>query len=115
MVLVYNTGISFSLFEMNSYLGQLALAGLGLLIVIFLFFWLIRVKSLFYSLALGLIIGGALGNILDRILRGGVIDFIDFHVLDYHWPAFNIADSSIVVGALGMIYKSFFIKKMNDI
>ena len=113
LVLVYNTGISFSLFQMNSYSGQLILASLGGLIVIFLFIWLLKLKNVFHSLALGLIIGGALGNIFDRIIRGGVIDFIDLHILDYHWPAFNFADSAIVVGALGIIYKGFFKNKTN--
>ena len=115
LVLVYNTGISFSLFQMNSYSGQLILASLGGLIVIFLFLWLLKLKNVFHSLALGLIIGGALGNIFDRIIRGGVIDFIDLHILDYHWPAFNFADSAIVVGALGIIYKGFFKNKTKKI
>ena len=115
LVLVYNTGISFSLFQMNSYSGQLILASLGGLIVIFLFLWLLKLKNVFHSLALGLIIGGALGNIFDRIIRGGVIDFIDLHIFDYHWPAFNFADSAIVVGALGIIYKGFFKNKTKKI
>ena len=115
LVLVYNTGISFSLFQMNSYSGQLILASLGGLIVIFLFLWLLKLKNVFHSLALGLIIGGALGNIFDRIIRGGVIDFIDLHIFDYHWPAFNFADSAIVVGALGIIYRGFFKNKTKKI
>ena len=75
-----------------------------------IFIWLLKLKNVFHSLALGLIIGGALGNIFDRIIRGGVIDFIDLHILDYHWPAFNLADSCITIGGLTYIWLIFYKK-----
>ena len=58
-------------------------------------------------LALGAVIGGALGNIIDRIWRGAVADFFDFHVMGYHWPAFNVADSAITFGVAMLLYDSF--------
>ncbi|MCP5933988.1 signal peptidase II, partial [Klebsiella pneumoniae] len=60
--------------------------------------WLTRVQSRLQAAALGLVIGGALGNLVDRLRHGAVTDFLDFHVQGYHWPAFNLADSGIVLG-----------------
>jgi signal peptidase II len=61
--------------------------------------------------ALSLVLGGALGNLYDRITLGHVVDFLDFYIGDYHWPAFNIADSAICIGAALLIYESFTAKK----
>ncbi|MCC7134856.1 MAG: signal peptidase II, partial [Nitrosomonas sp.] len=60
-----------------------------------------------FSIALSLILGGAIGNLLDRIMLGHVVDFLDFHVAGYHWPAFNVADSAIFIGAFLLIIDSF--------
>jgi signal peptidase II len=62
------------------------------------------------ALSLAAIIGGALGNVIDRVRFGAVVDFLDFHVLGYHWPAFNVADSAITVGAAILILESLFNK-----
>ena len=75
------------------------LSGLALAVVVALGFWLRRVAHPLVGVALGLIIGGALGNVIDRVRFGAVVDFLDFHALGYHWPAFNVADSAICVGA----------------
>ncbi len=95
LVLIRNRGVSFGL--MNG-LPWWALAFLGLAIVTVLSVWLWRARSRLSGAAIGLIIGGALGNIADRIRWGGVTDFLDFHIDEYHWPAFNFADVAIVSG-----------------
>jgi len=79
------------------------------LVVIFFLFLRLRRESLWYELSLALIAGGALGNLIDRIRVGSVIDFIDVHIGSHHWPAFNVADSSITVGvAVFLVYSLFF-------
>jgi signal peptidase II len=73
--------------------------------------WLYRTDKGCERWALSLIIGGALGNIRDRVLYGAVFDFLDFYVGSYHWPAFNLADSCIVVGVLLLLYTQLVLKK----
>ncbi|GAB4241539.1 MAG: signal peptidase II [Methyloligellaceae bacterium] len=95
LVLVRNSGVSFGL------LGSVpwpALAFIGLIIVAILAAWLWRVQTRLLAGALGLVIGGALGNVLDRARSGAVTDFLDFHLAGYHWPAFNLADIAVVAG-----------------
>lgn len=106
---VWNKGISFGAFGGLKYSNAIFLfiSGLITLAVIFLLF---KEKSSLYSLSYSLIIGGAIGNMLDRVRYGGVFDFIDFHISHYHWPAFNLADSFIFVGAFIFLYRSFFIE-----
>jgi len=65
------------------------------------------------AVGLGLIIGGALGNVIDRYIYGAVIDFLDFHINEYHWPAFNFADSCIAIGAILLLVDSLFSQKQN--
>ncbi|MEC9268273.1 MAG: signal peptidase II [Pseudomonadota bacterium] len=101
LVLVYNRGVSFGLFSNDSTSGPFILAGLAVAIALGIWWFLLRkVGARLMAIACGLIIGGAFGNALDRLLYGGVVDFLDFHVAGYHWPAFNIADCAIVVGAV---------------
>ena len=73
------------------------------LIVAGLVYWLRRVTSPLLAVAIGLIIGGAVGNVVDRIRLGAVVDFLDFHIGSWHWPAFNLADSAICVGVAAML------------
>ncbi len=110
-VRAWNTGVSFSMFSGNGVIGSAILSLVAIIIVAFLFFWLKKEKSTFLQIAIGLIIGGALGNLIDRIRFGAVFDFLDFSIFDYHWPAFNIADSAICIGATMIIIDNFFIKK----
>ena len=96
LVLVFNQGISFGLLSQQD-------AGLFLIIttsllVVALLIWLWRSQERWQQLALSMIIGGAIGNIIDRVRIGAVIDFVDIHLAGYHWPAFNLADSMIVIG-----------------
>ena len=72
--------------------------------------WLFQSNHLFSVIALGLIIGGAMGNVIDRVLVGAVVDFLDFHAFGYHWPAFNVADTAISIGAVGLVFESLFRK-----
>jgi signal peptidase II len=100
LVLVWNRGVSFGMFDSASRLGPWVLSGLALVVVVLLLGWLRRVDHPLTAAGLGLIIGGAIGNVIDRVRFGAVIDFLDFHALGWHWPAFNVADSAICVGAL---------------
>jgi len=106
LVKVYNYGVSFGMFNNLAY-GQVILSVVAIIITIILLIWLKKVAKLHMSIALGLIIGGAIGNIVDRIRFGAVADFLDFYVGDYHWPAFNIADSAVVVGVFILLIDSF--------
>jgi signal peptidase II len=99
LVVVWNRGVSFGMFDSASAQGPWLLSGLAVAVVVALAVWLWRVDHPLAAIALGLIIGGALGNVLDRVRFGAVVDFLDVHALGYHWPAFNLADSAICVGA----------------
>lgn len=95
LVFLRNYGVSFGFFN---HLDWRVLFALGLGIVAILAVWLWRAQNVMSAPALGLIIGGALGNMLDRARHGGVTDFLDFYVAAHHWPAFNLADMAIVTG-----------------
>jgi signal peptidase II len=103
LVLVWNRGVSFGMLDASGGLAPWVLSGLALAVVVALVVWLHRTDHLLTGIALGLVIGGALGNIVDRIRFGAVVDFLDFHLAGYHWPAFNLADSAICVGAAIML------------
>jgi signal peptidase II len=102
LVLTCNTGISFGLFN-RSNLGSLVFAVAGAAIIVVLLFWLSRVRGNLMAVALGLVIGGAIGNVIDRLRFDGVIDFLYFHVGSWGWPAFNLADSAICLGVAAIL------------
>ena len=108
LVLGLNRGISFGMLDMQSPMGRWILAGLALAITAALLVWMWRANKLLVTGALGLIVGGAVGNVIDRVLLGAVVDFLDFHWAGYHWPAFNVADIAITCGAAALIWDSFF-------
>jgi signal peptidase II len=95
--LAYNKGISFGLFNNLDYSNYI-FAGLSTLIAIFLYRLLLETKQKLEVAALGLVIGGALGNVSDRFIYPGVVDFLEFHWKAYYWPSFNVADSAICLG-----------------
>jgi signal peptidase II len=97
LVLTMNRGISFGIFN-DPDMGEIILVVVAAVIVVGLLVWLRRVKSYLLTLAIGFIIGGAAGNALDRVVRGAVVDFLDFHVGQWHPFAFNLADAAISVG-----------------
>lgn len=108
-ILAWNKGISFSLFQANSIYGMWILIAVALMIAFILIWWIITAENTFSAVCFAMILGGAFGNVVDRLRFGAVIDFIDFHVFGYHWYTFNIADSGIVVGAaLLLIHQLFF-------
>lgn len=111
LVKVWNTGVSFSMFNNQGIIGVIALSGVSLLVSAFLFYWMYHEKNRLKIVALGLIIGGALGNVADRIRFGAVMDFLDFHYEANHWPAFNMADTFICVGAFVLIMMELFNKR----
>lgn len=96
LVMAWNKGISFGLF--NSGGGTLVFVALAVAIVAALLWWLSRTRERGLQIAIGLVIGGAVGNIIDRLVRGAVIDFLDFHLGRLHWFAFNLADTAICLG-----------------
>ena len=107
LVLGLNRGVSFGLLNMQSPMGRWILAGLALTIIAALLVWMWRTDKRLVTGALGLIVGGAVGNVIDRVLLGAVVDFLDFHWAGYHWPAFNVADIAISCGAAALIWDSF--------
>ncbi len=108
LVLVYNYGAAFS-FLATSGGWQVALFSAIAIIAVCVCSYLLykHAHEKLFSLSVALIMGGAIGNLFDRIIYGYVIDFLDFHYLHWHWPAFNVADMAIVVGAGLMILESF--------
>jgi len=108
LVLGCNRGISFGFFHRDSAFNAWGLPAIALVITAFLLVWLWRSSGMMISIAIGSIIGGALGNVVDRLRFGAVADFLDFHVFGYHWPAFNLADMGITLGAVLLIYDSLF-------
>ena len=109
--LTYNKGVSFSLFYNTTSYGPFLLAGMGLLICFFVLYWMIKETDTKTKIGLSLVLGGAIGNIVDRIRFGYVVDFLDFYFNTYHWPAFNLADSFICLGAYFIFIQIFFKKE----
>ena len=105
--LVWNTGISYGLLQQQTALGGLILLLGKILAVGLLWAWLARTRSRLAALSLGLIIGGAIGNAIDRLAYGAVADFVHFHVGSFSWYVFNLADAAIVAGVIGLLYESF--------
>ena len=109
-VLTRNTGISYGLFQTQGPLGQGVLLGFKALAVLLLWLWLARSQAGLTALSLGLIIGGAVGNAIDRLAYGWVADFVFFHVSTanwrFNWYVFNLADVAIVAGVMGLLYES---------
>jgi len=109
-ILTKNQGISYGLLQTQSELGGLLLLGFKAVAVVLLWIWLARSKDRLTALSLGLIIGGAVGNAIDRLAYGWVADFVFFHVStatwQFRWYVFNLADTAIVAGVIGLLYES---------
>jgi signal peptidase II len=108
LVMVWNRGISYGLFQQGSALGQILLAGFAVVAVVALTLWLARMTSLIGAAGAGLVMGGAVGNAIDRLVHGAVADFFSFHAWDFYWYVFNVADAAIVAGVAGLMYDSIF-------
>lgn len=111
IVRAWNTGVSFSMLNSYGHAGAYVLSAIAVVIVLMLYHWLKKEDNRVTQVALGMIMGGALGNVIDRLRFGAVFDFLDFHVGDVHWPAFNLADSCICIGA-GIIIAQALIAKL---
>ena len=105
LVLVQNKGISFGLFSRYEVGWLISILTIGIVVVLFI--WMRKLERAILALPFSLIIGGAIGNLIDRLNYGFVVDFIDFHFFGWHWPAFNIADSAITVGVIFLLIASF--------
>jgi signal peptidase II len=115
LVLVFNKGAAFSFLATAQGWQTLFFAAIAMVASVVISFLIVRNrrKTLFCT-GLALILGGALGNLYDRMVYGHVVDFLDFHVAGWHWPAFNVADSAITVGAGILIVESFLGKHSNE-
>lgn len=111
IVLAWNKGVSFSMLSSESSLVSWGLSGFAILVCGVLGYFLVRAETKISATAFALIIGGAIGNVIDRIRYGAVVDFLDFYVKSYHWPAFNVADSAICLGAGFLILESIISKR----
>ena len=111
LVLAWNIGISFGWFQNDSQIAQIALMIVKAVAVIALAIWMARSRTLIATVALGLIIGGAIGNAIDRFAYGAVLDFALFHLRiggkPFNWYVFNLADVAIVAGVTALLYDSF--------
>ncbi|SRR5579871_2849380 len=114
LVLAWNPGISYGLFQQAGPLAQSVLLALKVIAVALLVVWLARTPSRLAGLALGFIIGGAIGNAFDRLVHGAVMDFVLFHITaatwTFQWYVFNLADAAIVAGVIGLVCESLFLQ-----
>ena len=110
LVLTWNTGISYGWFQQEGPFGQWALLALKVIAVALLWLWLAKASSRLSAVALGLIVGGAIGNGIDRLIHGAVVDFVLLYLQTatwrFNWYVFNLADVAIVAGVIGLLYES---------
>jgi signal peptidase II len=110
LTFVWNRGVSFGLFQADSMIGRLLLSAFALLVMVVMVVWLWRAERALMAASLGLIIGGAFGNLIDRLRFGAVVDFVDFSDIHFIW-VFNVADSSITIGVLLMLADAFWVDR----
>lgn len=110
-VVVWNQGVSFGMFKNSTDYGPYLLIALSFAIVAGFAIWLFRTKSMAHHIGIAMVIGGALGNVIDRFRFKAVFDFLDVHAFGFHWPAFNIADSAICVGVFILMIYAFLFEK----
>jgi signal peptidase II len=108
IVLTYNTGVSFGLFQGEAAWQPFFLIAVNLAVSVALLLWVRKQAEGLLMWAVGLVVGGAVGNAVDRFHLPGVADFLDFHLAGWHWPAFNLADSAIVCGVLLIVADGLF-------
>lgn len=110
LVKVWNRGVSFGMFNDFAH-SQILFSTIVSVITLIMLIWLYKNERIYLTCAISLIIGGALGNLSDRIQNGAVADFLDFHAFGYHWPAFNLADSFVFIGVFMLIFDDLFLQK----
>lgn len=111
LVLAWNTGVSFSMFNSYGSVGTFVLITVSCLISIGFFIWMMRVKNYWLLVGIALIIGGAIGNLIDRIRFGAVLDFLHVYYESFSWPAFNLADTFITIGVICILLESLLMHK----
>jgi signal peptidase II len=111
IVAAWNYGVSFGMFNDGDAGDRWVFIGIAAAIVTMLLVWLRRAENTLVATGLGLVIGGAIGNVADRLFFGAVFDFLLFHAYGWHWPAFNVADSTIFIGVALLIADSLFGRK----
>ncbi|WP_262029492.1 signal peptidase II [Microvirga sp. Mcv34] len=110
LIVVWNRGISYGLFQQSTDFGRWGLIVVSILAAIGLSFWIRRTDAKLLAASLGLIVGGAIGNVIDRLWFGAVFDFIQIHFGSWSWYVFNVADAAIVAGVVGLLYDSFVLE-----
>ncbi|GAB4172937.1 MAG: signal peptidase II [Thalassobaculales bacterium] len=108
---VWNRGVSFGLLANDSPYGPYLLSGFALAVCAVIWWWLGRAENRVVALGLGAVLGGAAGNVIDRLRFGAVVDFIDVHVAGWHWPAFNLADAAISLGVAALLADGLFARR----
>jgi signal peptidase II len=111
LMVVWNRGISYGLFQQESDAGRWVLILVSIAAAIALSVWIRRTRGHLLAASLGLIVGGAIGNVIDRLAYGAVFDFIHVHAGTFSWYVFNVADAAIVAGVAGLLYDSFVLEK----
>jgi lipoprotein signal peptidase len=106
LTMVWNRGVTFGLLSGDGAWHHVLLAVMALAIAAFLLRWMAKAETKLVAIALGGVIGGAVGNVIDRVRFGAVVDFIDFHVGGWHWYVFNVADAAIVCGVIALVADS---------
>jgi signal peptidase II len=111
LIVVWNRGISYGLFQQHTDLGRWILIVVSILASVALSVWIRRTQGRFLAASLALIVGGAIGNVIDRWAYGAVFDFIQLRVGGWSWYVFNVADAAIVAGVVGLLYDSFVLER----
>jgi signal peptidase II len=111
ITMVWNYGVSFGLFPAEDPIARFVLIGFQIFVSLALFIWLLSVRNTILAVAIGMVIGGALGNVIDRFMYGAVADFFDFHLFDHHWYIFNVADAAIVVGVALLLLDALVLRR----
>ena len=114
LVPVWNRGVSFGIFADGPEITRWLLTVFALVVSVMLGLWMVRGGGRLLVFGLALIIGGAIGNVIDRVRFGAVIDFFDLHAGGYHWPAFNIADAAIFCGVVMLIVENLWLSRHDD-
>ena len=110
-VMVWNEGISFGMFQNG---GTMFLIIATTIVSLLFAIWLSRTTGWLQSISLGMVIGGAMGNVIDRLHFGAVVDFLNFHVMGWHYPAFNVADSAITIGIALLVFDGVFLESKRN-
>jgi signal peptidase II len=114
LTMVWNRGISYGLFQMDTALGMWLLIAFSAGMAVILSLWLLKAEGRWLSLGLGLVIGGAIGNVIDRLIYGAVVDFFHFHAFGKSWYVFNVADAAIVIGVAAILFDSLLTTRATE-